>query len=148
MRFTLTAEARLNDGLAFPFVYLGLIIAAQGSDPSEWLLEWIARDVICRIVVGAVVGALVGWCLGNDPRSPDTPDSASDWSRRCRPARLRDWPGAGRHRHQSACRVTEMIRRTRKRAWVKSLTEAHDVLSGNIRQYVRHLSAQRKLFLD
>ncbi len=64
VRFTLTAEAGLNDGLAFPFVYLGLIIAAQGADPSAWLVEWIARDVIYRIVVGAVVGALVGWILG------------------------------------------------------------------------------------
>ncbi len=64
VRFTLTAEAGLNDGLAFPFVYLGLIIAAQGADPSAWLVEWIARDVIYRIVVGALVGALVGWLLG------------------------------------------------------------------------------------
>jgi NhaP-type Na+/H+ or K+/H+ antiporter len=64
VRFTLTAEAGLNDGLAFPFVYLGLIIAAQGTDPSVWLVEWIARDVIYRIVVGALVGALVGWLLG------------------------------------------------------------------------------------
>lgn len=64
VRFTLTAEAGLNDGLAFPFVYLGLIIAAQGSDPSVWLVEWIARDVIYRIVVGALVGALIGWLLG------------------------------------------------------------------------------------
>ncbi len=64
VRFTLTAEAGLNDGLAFPFVYLGLIIAAQGADPSAWLVEWIARDVVYRIVVGALVGALVGWLLG------------------------------------------------------------------------------------
>lgn len=64
VRFTLTAEAGLNDGLAFPFVHLGLIIAAQGADPSAWLLEWIARDVIYRIAVGAAVGALVGWLLG------------------------------------------------------------------------------------
>jgi NhaP-type Na+/H+ or K+/H+ antiporter len=64
VRFTLTAEAGLNDGLAFPFVYLGLIIAAQGADPSVWLVEWIARDLLYRIAVGAVVGALVGWSLG------------------------------------------------------------------------------------
>lgn len=34
VRITLTAEAGLNDGLALPFVYLGLVIAAQGTDPS------------------------------------------------------------------------------------------------------------------
>nr|WP_111300399.1 cation:proton antiporter [Paracoccus saliphilus] len=64
VRFTLTAEAGLNDGLAFPFVYLGLIIAAQGADPSQWLAEWVLRDLLYRITVGAAVGALVGWLLG------------------------------------------------------------------------------------
>jgi sodium/hydrogen antiporter len=64
LRFTLTAEAGLNDGLAFPFVYLGLLIAAQGADPSGWLIEWLFRDVLYRISVGAVVGAAVGWLLG------------------------------------------------------------------------------------
>jgi NhaP-type Na+/H+ or K+/H+ antiporter len=64
VRFTLTAEAGLNDGLAFPFVYLGLILAAQSSDPSNWFLDWIMRDVLYRIAVGAAVGALVGWLLG------------------------------------------------------------------------------------
>jgi len=64
VRFTLTAEAGLNDGLAFPFVYLGLLIAATGTDPSLWLAEWLLRDVLYRISVGAVMGAAVGWLLG------------------------------------------------------------------------------------
>lgn len=64
VRFTLTAEAGLNDGLAFPFVYLGLVIAARGVDPADWLLEWLVRDVVYRILVGMVVGTAVGWLLG------------------------------------------------------------------------------------
>lgn len=64
VRFTLTAEAGLNDGLAFPFVYLGLIIVAQGSDPSIWFVEWFTRDMLYRVIVGAVVGAVIGWLLG------------------------------------------------------------------------------------
>jgi sodium/hydrogen antiporter len=64
VRFTLTAEAGLNDGLAFPFVYLGLLIAARGADPANWLVEWLVRDVLYRILVGIVVGAAVGWLLG------------------------------------------------------------------------------------
>jgi NhaP-type Na+/H+ or K+/H+ antiporter len=64
VRFTLTAEAGLNDGLAFPFVYLGLLIAARGTDPSAWLTEWLLRDVLYRIAVGAGLGAVVGWLLG------------------------------------------------------------------------------------
>jgi sodium/hydrogen antiporter len=64
VRFTLTAEAGLNDGLAFPFVHLGLILAAHGSDPSVWLADWVLRDLLYRITVGAVLGGLVGWLLG------------------------------------------------------------------------------------
>ena len=63
VRFSLTAEAGLNDGLAFPFVYLGLIVAAEGFAPGSWALEWFARDVVYRIVVGVISGAAIGWLL-------------------------------------------------------------------------------------
>ena len=64
VRFALTTEAGLNDGLAFPFVYLGLIVAAQGFAPAEWGIEWLARDVVYRIGVGTVMGIALGWLLG------------------------------------------------------------------------------------
>jgi NhaP-type Na+/H+ or K+/H+ antiporter len=64
VRFSLTAEAGLNDGLAFPFVYLGLIVAAEGFAPGAWALEWLARDVFYRILAGVVSGAAIGWLLG------------------------------------------------------------------------------------
>ena len=64
VRFALTTEAGLNDGLAFPFVYLGLLIAARGADPSLWIAEWLVLDVLYRIAVGTVLGAAVGWLLG------------------------------------------------------------------------------------
>ncbi|MFD2191039.1 cation:proton antiporter [Pistricoccus aurantiacus] len=64
VRFTLTTEAGLNDGLAFPFVYLGLIVAAEGLNPTAWALDWILWDVLYRIVLGAVTGWLSGKALG------------------------------------------------------------------------------------
>ncbi len=64
VRFTLTTEAGLNDGLAFPFVYLGLIVAAQGFAPQSWGLEWLARDVLYRIAAGAAMGWVGGRALG------------------------------------------------------------------------------------
>ncbi|HMB48099.1 MAG TPA: cation:proton antiporter [Afifellaceae bacterium] len=64
VRFTLTTEAGLNDGLAFPFVYLGLIVAAQGLSFSEWGLDWILRDVLYRILAGAGMGWFGGMALG------------------------------------------------------------------------------------
>ena len=64
VRFTLTTEAGLNDGLAFPFVYLGLIVAAEGFTPGQLALEWLPRDLIYRIGMGAGCGAAIGWLLG------------------------------------------------------------------------------------
>jgi NhaP-type Na+/H+ or K+/H+ antiporter len=64
VRYTLTTEAGLNDGLAFPFVHLGIAIVAAGG--MSWALagEWIARDILYRVAVGGATGAAVGWLLG------------------------------------------------------------------------------------
>jgi NhaP-type Na+/H+ or K+/H+ antiporter len=64
VRFSLTAEAGLNDGLTFPFVYLAMIVAVQGFTPGEWALEWFLRDVLYRIGVGGLAGFAAGWLLG------------------------------------------------------------------------------------
>jgi len=64
VRFALTTEAGLNDGLAFPFVYLALLVASQGANPAAWMTEWLAWDVLYRIGVGTVLGAGIGWVLG------------------------------------------------------------------------------------
>lgn len=64
VRFTLTTEATLNDGLAFPFVYLGLVVAAEGWSPGTWGIDWFLRDVVYRIAVGTAMGWLGGRALG------------------------------------------------------------------------------------
>ncbi len=59
VRFSLTVEAGLNDGLAFPFTYLA--IAAVGMTAlGGWTLEWFALDVVWRIVAGCALGYGVG----------------------------------------------------------------------------------------
>jgi NhaP-type Na+/H+ or K+/H+ antiporter len=63
IRFSLTAEAGLNDGLAFPFVHLALLLLAGGFT----LLDtgtWVAWYVVGKIALGVVVGLGVGWLLG------------------------------------------------------------------------------------
>lgn len=81
VRFALTTEAGLNDGLAFPFVYLGLIIAVEGLDPGEWLLDWILQDVIYRIAVGLAMGwaggRALGYVLFSVPRTAILADTGS-----------------------------------------------------------------------
>jgi NhaP-type Na+/H+ or K+/H+ antiporter len=64
VRFTLTTEAGLNDGLAFPFVYLGLVVAAEGLVPGAWAFDWLAIDVAYRIFAGTLMGWAGGKALG------------------------------------------------------------------------------------
>ena len=59
--FALTAEAGLNDGLAFPFVFLGAYIAAQGG--SDWIGEWLAADVLYAVLAGGAMGAAGGYLI-------------------------------------------------------------------------------------
>lgn len=66
VRFTLTTEAGLNDGLAFPVVLAALALAsAAGSGWSaEWIGGWLLTDLLGKSVVGVLTGLLVGWLLG------------------------------------------------------------------------------------
>jgi sodium/hydrogen antiporter len=62
VRFALTAEAGLNDGLAFPFVHLALLVAAGGFGLATGF-EWLGWYVVGKVVIGVLVGVAVGWGL-------------------------------------------------------------------------------------
>jgi NhaP-type Na+/H+ or K+/H+ antiporter len=62
VRFALTSEAGLNDGLAFPFVYLAIFMATLGS-VTEWGVEWLAWELVGKVVVGVGFGVVTGWVL-------------------------------------------------------------------------------------
>ncbi len=62
VRFALTSEAGLNDGLAFPFVMAAIALAGS-SDVGSWALGWLAWDVVGRVVVGVAIGMVIGWLL-------------------------------------------------------------------------------------
>ncbi len=69
VRFALTSEAGLNDGLAFPFVNLAIAMAAAGLVAGGWpgpalLMEWLAVDVAWKMAAGIGVGWAVGWLAG------------------------------------------------------------------------------------
>jgi NhaP-type Na+/H+ or K+/H+ antiporter len=57
--FSITGEAGLNDGLAFPFVLLGVIVA--GDEGKGWLGDWALTDVLYPIAVGLGIGAALGY---------------------------------------------------------------------------------------
>jgi NhaP-type Na+/H+ or K+/H+ antiporter len=56
--FGISAEAGFNDGLAFPFVLLGLVIAEKSSG-----VEWALADLVYGIAIGIVVGAAMGYAI-------------------------------------------------------------------------------------
>jgi NhaP-type Na+/H+ or K+/H+ antiporter len=59
VRFALTSEAGLNDGLAFPFT--NAAIAALGAATlGDWVGGWFLEDVLLKLFVGVLVGWLVG----------------------------------------------------------------------------------------
>ena len=62
VRFALTAEAGLNDGLAFPFVYAAIFLLTIGG-VGEWALRWVAWEMFGKIVIGVLIGSAVGWLL-------------------------------------------------------------------------------------
>ncbi len=62
VRFALTSEAGLNDGLAFPFVYAAIFLLQKGASLS-WVGAWVAWELVGKVALGFAVGSLVGWLL-------------------------------------------------------------------------------------
>lgn len=60
IRFTLTSEAGLNDGMAFPFTWLAIGLALSGNATEGLFSTWLFRDLIYKILSGAVSGFLMG----------------------------------------------------------------------------------------
>lgn len=63
VRFALTAEAGMNDGMAFPFVYLAIAAAHPTISLHESLIHWVLYDLLYRVGVGVLAGWLTGRLL-------------------------------------------------------------------------------------
>ena len=66
VRFNLTAEAGLNDALAFPFVNLAILVSLSGAAvwAGQGLGEWLAIAVGWKLLAGGVMGWAVGKAMG------------------------------------------------------------------------------------
>lgn len=62
VRFGLSGEAGLNDGTAFPFVILGLLVLR--NDGSGFLGEWALRSLLWAVPVGLLIGYWMGRGIG------------------------------------------------------------------------------------
>jgi len=63
VRFGLSGEAGLNDGVAFPFVILGLLLLEHDSYPG-WLGDWALRNLLWAIPAGLLLGYAMGRGIG------------------------------------------------------------------------------------
>jgi NhaP-type Na+/H+ or K+/H+ antiporter len=63
LRLTLTGEAGLNDGTAFPIVLLGLGLLG-GEELGTFGWRWVAIDGVWAIAAGLLVGAVLGTGAG------------------------------------------------------------------------------------
>ncbi|HBN9820567.1 sodium:proton antiporter [Pseudomonas aeruginosa] len=88
LRYAVSGEAGLNDGIAFPFVIAALLLIGQGGGlPGEFDrsgLDWLLRDVLWAIPAGLLVGYCLGHGLGRlaihlRARHTDTSVSANDF---------------------------------------------------------------------
>ncbi len=62
IRHTLSAESGANDGLAYPFVFLPILLLAH--PPEEALLHWLTHTVLWEVGVAVIFGALIGYGAG------------------------------------------------------------------------------------
>lgn len=67
LRFTLTCEAGMNDGSAFPFVMLGLGMLGL-HELGDFSLRWVLVDVLWATVAGIVIGLVSGAVLAYGAR--------------------------------------------------------------------------------
>lgn len=67
LRFTLSCEAGMNDGSAFPFVMLGLGLLGL-HELGEFGLRWALVDLLWATVAGVVIGLMCGFALARAGR--------------------------------------------------------------------------------
>ncbi|HET6836386.1 MAG TPA: cation:proton antiporter [Gemmatimonadales bacterium] len=63
MRYGLSGEAGLNDGMAFPFVVFGLLWAEHGG-AGEWITGWALQRLLWAVPAGLLLGFLLGRGVG------------------------------------------------------------------------------------
>ncbi|KAI9142948.1 Cation/H+ exchanger [Paraphysoderma sedebokerense] len=64
VRDILSAESGANDGLGFPFLFIGLLIKLEPLERENYghaLSEWVIWIVLYQVVLGCAMGAVIGW---------------------------------------------------------------------------------------
>lgn len=62
LRYTLSSESGANDGLAYPFVFLTILLLSR--PPEEALSHWLTHTLLLEVGGGVIIGALLGYGAG------------------------------------------------------------------------------------
>jgi len=63
-QFDLTGEAGINDGVAFPFIFLAVMVAEAGSWAKFDLVNWFLDKFLLKIGLGVLIGWIIGRTIG------------------------------------------------------------------------------------
>jgi NhaP-type Na+/H+ or K+/H+ antiporter len=63
VRFSLTSEAGMNDGMAFPFTWMAIAMALAAHTGKDWFWPWLWQDFVYKIIAGVGAGYLLGRML-------------------------------------------------------------------------------------
>jgi Na(+)/H(+) antiporter len=61
LRDLLSAESGCNDGMAFPFIYLGFYILRYRPDVNKVSLNWFCVTILYECIFGAIFGFVIGY---------------------------------------------------------------------------------------
>ncbi|UZO81126.1 cation:proton antiporter [Aquimarina sp. ERC-38] len=68
LRYVLTGEAGINDGLAFPFVFMAILMSKADQsgtsfDSTEWFSFYLAYKIVAGVLLGAAIGYAYSWTI-------------------------------------------------------------------------------------
>ncbi|KAF7902507.1 hypothetical protein EAF00_002410 [Botryotinia globosa] len=72
IRHLLSAESACNDGVSFPFLYIGLVIFTSHGGPGEAIKEWVTITLLWQCLLGIVAGLVLGNIANRLLRFSDT----------------------------------------------------------------------------
>lgn len=62
VRYLISGESGSNDGLAYPFVFLAILMMEH--PPGQAILEWVTRIILWEVLGAVALGALIGYVAG------------------------------------------------------------------------------------
>ncbi len=62
LRHLISAESAANDGLAYPFVLLPILILTK--PPGEAVFHWLTKTLLWEVGAAVIIGAALGWGAG------------------------------------------------------------------------------------